>query len=272
MADLIATRTGAARHAFAVYRRSLAAHFRSMVEYPADFWVMSSAGALWQILQFAFITILFANVSAVAGWGYHEMLVLVGFLTLGGATTAVFCDGVWSIGELVIKGDMDYRITRPAPVIVQVASLHVGMQAFGELTLGAAMLAYGWIGASLSPALIPLALFMLACSIVIETAVLTALCAVNFWVKGSMSVFAFLVNDLQNDVLRFPLGIYPAAVRLVATFVVPLAFVSFVPVEVLTGRASEWWALGPPLAAAATVAVAVLTVRGGLRSYDSAGH
>ncbi|WP_026930577.1 ABC transporter permease [Glycomyces tenuis] len=272
MAELIATRTGGARHAFAVYRRSLAAHFRSIVEYPADFWVMASAGALWQTLQFAFLAILFANVSAIAGWGYHEMLVLVGFLTLGGATTAVFWDGVWSIGSMVIKGDIDYRITRPAPVIVQVASLHVGMQAFGELSLGTVMLVYGWVGAGLSPTLIPLALLMLACAVVIETAVLTALCAVNFWVKGTMSVFAFLVNDLQQDVLRFPLGIYPAAVRLVAMFVIPLAFVSFVPVEVLTGRASDWWAFGPPIAAAATAAAAILVVRAGLRSYDSAGH
>jgi ABC-2 type transport system permease protein len=273
VADLVEpTNRPGVRHAAAVYGRSLAAHFRSMVEYPADFWVMVSSGALWQVLQFAFIAILFANVSAVAGWNYHEMLVLIGFLSLAGSATAVFWDGVWSIGSMVVKGDIDYRIARPAPVIVQVASAHIGMQAFGELTLGVAMFVYGWIGAGLSPSLIPVALLLLACGIVIETALLTALCAINFWIKGGMSVFAFLMIDLQENVMRFPLGIYPAAVRVAATFVVPVAFASFIPVQILTSRLSEWWLVGPPLAAAATVAVAALVVRGGLRSYDSAGH
>src|SRR5690606_14035897 len=115
----------------------------------------------------------------------------IGFLTLTGGTTAMLCDGVWSIGSMVIKGEIDYRITRPAPVIVQVASTHVGMQAFGEVTLGAAMFVYGWIGAGLSPALIPVALLLLACGLVIGMALMPAMCAVNFWVKGTASLFGF---------------------------------------------------------------------------------
>ncbi|GAB3231643.1 ABC transporter permease [Glycomyces halotolerans] len=260
------------RHAAAVYRKSLVAHLRSTMEYPADFWIMASAGALWQVLAFAFITVLFANVPSVAGWGYHEMLVLTGFLNLSGASTALFWDGIWSTPTMIVKGDMDYRITRPAPVIIQVASAHIGMQAFGELTMGAAMLIYGWIGAGLNPMLIPLALLLLAVAVVFQCSFLTVMCAIGFWVKGHFPSFAWVAGDLQFEVMRFPLGIYPAAVRVLVTFVLPFAFASFIPVQILIGERSAWWLAGPVAAAAAMVAIMLAVFHAGLRNYDSSGH
>ncbi|WP_026923021.1 ABC transporter permease [Glycomyces arizonensis] len=260
------------RHAFAVYRRSLGAHFRSMLEYPADFWVMASTGTVWSCIQFGFVTILFANVNAIGGWGYHEMLVLAGFLTVAASTNAIFWDGMWGLGRQIINGGMDYLIIRPAPVASQLGASHVGMQAFGEITLGLTMLVYGWVGAGLSAAMIPVAIVMLASAVVIEIALLTAANAANFWIKGHSPVVAFMLLDMQTEVMRFPLTMFPFAVRLLLTFGLPVAFASFIPVQVLTGRLSAGWLIGPPVAAAAAVAFAVWVFRAGLRAYDSSGH
>ncbi|THV30656.1 ABC transporter permease [Glycomyces paridis] len=260
------------RHAGAVYRRSIGAYLRSIAEYPADFWVMALAGTFWQVVLFAFLSILFANVNAIVGWGYHEMLVLAGFLGLAWSSTALLWDGIWDTGKMIVEGDMDYRLTRPAPVIVQVASKHVGMQVFGEVTLGLVMLVTGWIGAGISPALIPAAIFLLACAAVVEAALLTIANAANFWMKGRVPVLAFALTELQNEAMRFPLTVFPAAVRLVLTFGLPLAFASFVPAQILTGRLDPVWLLAPPLVAAACAAVAFWTFRQGVKAYDSAGH
>lgn len=273
MADsLPLKRSSQARHAFGVYVRALAAQVRSVVEYPADLWVMASAGALWNVLQFAFIAVLFANVPTVAGWSFHEMLLLSGLLSMAGGSNALFFDGAWSTGALVIKGEIDYRITRPAPVVIQVGSSHLGLQSFGELAIGFAMVLYGWIGAGIGAAWIPVGLLVLVCAAVIQTSLVTALCAVNFWIKGQRSIFAFLMIELQGSAMSLPLGIFPAAVKLVTLFVVPVAFINFVPVAVLTGHMTAWWLIGTPLTAAATVALAAGVYRLGLRSYDSAGH
>lgn len=260
------------RHSLAVYRRSLVAHFRSMAEYPADFWVMAVTGTLWNVFTFAFLSILFANVNAIGGWAYHEMLMLAGFLAVAASSTALVWDGMWEVGRRVVDGDIDYRITRPASVALQVASAHVGMQAFGEVGVGLAMFVYGWIGAGISPALIPAALLLLASAIAIQIALLTCTNATNFWIKGHTPVVAFVVVDLQHELLRFPLSIYPIAVRLALTFVLPLAFASFIPVQIITGRTTDWWLIGPPLVAVAAVAFSAWVFRAGLRAYDSAGH
>ncbi|WP_199033747.1 ABC transporter permease [Glycomyces salinus] len=261
-----------ARHTATVYGRSLWAHFRSVVEYPADFWVMATTGIFWQIMSFGFVTILFQNVNAVGGWGYHEMLMLVGFLAVAAGSPALYWDGIWSIADQVADGGMDYRITRPAPVMPQIATLHIGLQGVGEVPLGAAMFVYGWIGAGVGLGQIPVALLLFACAAVIQVAMYTIANSANFWVKGRVPVFGFFLVEMQNEAMRFPLPVFPMAVRVLLTFAIPLAFASFVPVEILNGRASEWWLLGPPLTAALLAALAVWIFRAGLRSYDSAGH
>ncbi|MEU5874406.1 ABC-2 family transporter protein [Glycomyces sp. NPDC047369] len=260
------------RHAFGVYRRSIGAYLRSVGEYPADFWVMAVSGTFWQVVLFSFLTILFGNVSSIAGWGYHEMLVLAGFLATSWSSTALFWDGIWDTGKLIVEGDMDYRITRPAPVLVQVASKHVGFQVFGEMTLGLLMMAVGWTGAGLGLAAVPVALLLLVCAAVVQASLLTVANAANFWMKGRTPIIAFMLAELQNEAMRFPLTIFPAAVRLVLTFGLPLAFASFIPVLILTGRLDAWWIAILPAVAAACAALAVWIFRMGLRAYDSAGH
>jgi ABC-2 type transport system permease protein len=261
-----------ARHAAGVYRRSIGAYLRSITEYPADFWVMAFAGTFWQATLFAFLSILFANVTAIDGWGYHEMLVLAGFLATSWGSTALFWDGIWDTGKMVVQGDLEYRLTRPAPVLIQVASNHLGMQVFGELTLGLAMLAIGWVGAGLGLAAVPVGLFLLVCAAVVQASLLTIASAANFWIKGRSPIMAFMLAELQNEAMRFPLTIFPAAVRLVLTFGLPLAFASFIPAQILTGRLDAWWLLAPPIAAAACAAIAVAVFNAGVRAYDSAGN
>lgn len=260
------------RHALAMYWRALAAQVRSIIEYPADLWVMASAGAVWNLLQFAFLAVLFSTVPDVEGWGFHEMLLLSGLLSIAGGANALLFDGAWSTGQMVIKGDIDYRLTRPAPVVLQVGSSHIGLQSFGELLLGFAMFVYGWIGAGLGPAWIPVGLFAIACAAVIQCGLVTALCAVNFWIKSPMSMFAFLMIDLQGGAMKLPLGVFPAAVRVISLFIVPVAFVNVVPVAVIAGHMSAWWLIGTPLTALFAVVLAAGVYRLGLRAYDSAGH
>jgi ABC-2 type transport system permease protein len=268
----MAADTHPALHAAGVYRRSIGAYLRSIAEYPADFWVMALSGTSWQLMLFSFLSILFANVKAIAGWDYHQMLVLAGFLAVSWGSTALLWDGIWDTGKLIVEGDMDYRITRPAPVLIQVGSKHVGMQVFGDVTLGLVMMTVGWIGAGISAAAIPLALFLLLCAAIIQASLLTIANAMNFWVKGRTPVVAFMLAELQNEAMRYPLTVFPAAVRFVFTFGLPLAFASFIPVQILTGKLDPWWLLATPVAAAVTAFLAVLTFRAGLKVYDSAGH
>lgn len=95
---------------------------------------------------------------------------------------------------------------------------------------------------------------------------LLATCA--FWiirVDNFLNIFATLYNAG-----RWPVSIYPDAVRVVLTAVVPVAFAVTVPAEVLTGRAS-WPAVAGAIAVAAGLfALARRFWHAGLRRYAGA--
>jgi ABC-2 type transport system permease protein len=262
------------RHAVAVYWRSLRAHFQSMMEYPGDFWIMAGAGALSQAVGFGFLSVLFSRIDGVDGWGFHEMLMLSGFMAVCLGLVELGWDGVWTISRMVVDGDLDYRITRPVPLTVQIASSNIGMQAFGNVTAGLAMALYGWIGAGLGfhPLTVAAGLLLFASAVAIQAAFTTILNYLGFWIKGRQGSFAYAAIELQSAVGRFPLQIYPVAIRLAVTFGLPFAFVNFIPVQVLTGRLPLAWAAAPPLAALALIALTGLILRRGLRAYESAGH
>lgn len=260
------------RHTASTYVRLIWAQFRAITEYPADFWTMAVTGLILQAVQVGFIGVVFSNVTSLGGWGFHAMLMLMGFMVLADAVTEVGWDGIWTIGQRVITGDIDYRITRPAPVMLQVGASAIGMQAAANVTTGSIMIAVGWSGAGVAAAMIPAALLLFACAVVVQLTVITSLCCVAFWMKGPAVSFAFLGAQVQENATRFPLQIYPRAVRGILTWAVPFAFVNFIPVSILTGELPLWWLVFPPLMAAALIAVTTLVARVGLARYESAGH
>jgi len=90
--------------------------------------------------------------------------------------------------------------------------------------------------------------------------------------KGPAVSFAYLGSQVQENATRFPLQIYPRAVRGILTWAVPFAFVNFIPVSILNGDLPSWWLVFPPLMAAALIAVTTVIARAGLARYESAGH
>jgi ABC-2 type transport system permease protein len=262
----------AVRHLASTYLRLVWAQIRAVTEYPADFWTMAVTGLVYQAVQIAFIGVVFANVTSLGGWGFHAMLMLTGFMVFADALTELGWDGIWSLGHRIVSGDIDYLIVRPVPVLMQVGGSGLGMQSSTKLVTSAAMIAVGWSGAGVSAAMIPAALLLFMCATVVQLAMITSLCCVSFWMKGPSVTFAFLGAQLQENATRFPLQIYPAAVRAALTWAVPYAFVNFVPVGILTGELPLWWLAFPPLMAAALAALTTLIARAGLTRYESAGH
>jgi ABC-2 type transport system permease protein len=255
-----------------VYIRLIWTQFRTIAEYPADFWTMAVTGLLNQAVQVAFIAVVFANTISIGGWGFHAMLMLTGFMVLADALTEVGWEGIWSLGHRIVTGDIDYRITRPAPVMMQIGADAIGMQATTKVTTSASMVIVGWTGAGISAAMVPAALLLFACAVIIQLAVTTSLCCVSFWMRGPSVPFAFLGAQVQENATRLPLHIYPGAVRAALTWVVPFAFVNYVPVSILTGELPLWWIAIPPLMAAALAALTAVVARAGLARYESAGN
>lgn len=257
-----------------LYRRGLGAHLRTKLEYEADFWILLVAGLLSQASGIFFISAIFAKVPTLNGWRYEEIVFIYGLAGFAAGLTPILCDGIWSLGYLIHNGELDYKLIRPYPPVLQVMSGALGMNGIGD-TLGAAILlvwALTRIDVPWSAMTVLIGLVLLVGAAVIRCAIVVASNAAQFWLGSRHPMFAQSLYQV-GELTKYPLTIYSVAIKVLLAGVVPFAFASFFPATwVLDKGGYAWLGLLTPVVAIACALAAGRIFQLGLRRYDSAGH
>ncbi|MGW5861915.1 ABC transporter permease [Streptomyces sp. NPDC055239] len=286
MADVEQARIGPSRvrHGLAQVRDGLRAYrlisgmwIRSLMAYRLSF-VMTAVGNL-AVTAFDFVAILlmFSQVDRLGGYTLSEIAFLYGATCTSFGFADLALGSMDRLGKRVRDGTLDTLLVRPAPVIAQVAADRFGLHRLGRVTQGALVLAYslvvldiGWT--PLKVLMVPL---MLLCGAGIFAAVFVGGAAFQFAARDAAEVQnAFTYGG--TTLLQFPPTVFAKDLVRGATFILPLAFVNWIPALYVLGRPypldlPTWVAFTPPLVAAALLALAGLAWRTGLRSYRSTG-
>lgn len=256
-----------------MYRRSLGAHLRSILEYEADFWVLVIAGVLFQAINLLFLSAVFSHVPTLNGWTFAESVLLLGMWGVIAGSVPLFFEGMWRLAFLVNQGQLDYPLVRPMPVPAQVFSSAIGMHGLGDIAVSGSML--GWalfhVDIEWTPLTVLIGLVLFASAFAIHVSIVTITNAASFWIPGPHPFLAITVHTFE-DMVKYPLTIYGLGIRAAYTFAVPFAFVTFFPASWLLGRESGWAGLLTPLVAVYCIGMARLVFRAGLRRYESSGH
>ncbi|GAA3923684.1 ABC transporter permease [Actinoplanes auranticolor] len=257
-----------------LYFRLLGAHFRSLLEYEADFLILAAATVLMQVVNIVFLAALFAKVPALNGWTFWSVLMMFGAVALAEGVGSLFFDGMWSLAWQINRGQLDYFLVRPYPVALQSSSAAIGINGLSNIIMGAIMIgtALAHVDVAWTPWLALLGVVLLISSVVIKVSINLATNAVSFWLASPTPMFAFAMHQV-GDLARFPLTIYPLALKAALGVVLPFAFIGFFPIAFLldTGQ-SRWIGLLTPLVAAYCAGAAILIFKRGLRRYESAGN
>jgi ABC-2 type transport system permease protein len=271
-AQFTARRSGPLR-TLRIYRRSLGAHLRSVLEYEADFWILMVAGIFQQVLNLIFLTAIFGQVQALNGWSYEECVLIAGLCGFVGGMGPLFFEGAWRIAWKINHGGLDYPLVRPAPVPAQVISGAIGLHGAGDLLASGAII--GWALSRLpidwSPWTVLLSLIILLSAIAVLGAIVVAANAASFWIPGPHPFFAVsLLNT--GDMAKYPLSIFSRAVQGLLVLATPFAFIGFFPAAWLLDKEHGWIGLLTPLVAIVWVLIARHVFRRGMLRYESAGH
>ncbi|MEU0378116.1 MULTISPECIES: ABC transporter permease [Streptomyces] len=250
---------------------------RSTMAYRASF-VMTTFGNL-AATAFDFLTIvlMFTHVDALGGYTLPEVALLYGV----SATAFGLCDlllgSMERLGRRVRDGTLDTLLVRPVPVLAQVAADRFALRRIGRILQGLAVLAYAL--ATLDIAWTPLKVAMLPVMVISGAAVFGAV-----FVAGA--AFQFVAQDASQvqsaftyggaTLLQYPPTIFAKDLVRGVTFVVPLAFVSWLPTLYVLDRdypldLPQWVAFLAPVVAVAVGALAGLAWRAALRTYRSTG-
>ncbi|MFJ6700717.1 ABC transporter permease [Streptomyces sp. NPDC091272] len=254
---------------------------RSTMAYRTSFVLTTAGSFVGTGLDFVAVLLMFQHVNSLGGFSLGEVAFLYGLAgaSLGLADLAMGSMG--RLGQKVRDGTLDALLVRPAPVLAQVAADRFALRRLGRTTQGLAVLAYALVqltgagGVEWTPLKVLMVPLTVLTGAVIFAAVFTMGGAFQFWAQDAAEVqSAFTFGG--NALLQYPPTVFAKDLVRGVTFLLPLAFVNWVPAMYVLGRPyplalPQWCAFLSPAVAVGFWAVAGLLWRSGLRSYRSTG-
>lgn len=250
---------------------------RSTMTYRTSFVLATLGNGAITLLDFVGIYIMFSHVDALGGFALPEIALLYGSCSASLGLADLLLGNTDRIGARIRDGSLDTMLVRPVPVLAQVAADRFALRRLGRVAQGLGVLiwAISVLDVEWTPGKVLLVPVMITAGAAIFAAVLVAGAA-----------FQFLAGDaaeVQNSftyggctMLQYPPTIFAKDLLRGVTFVVPLAFVNWLPALHVLGRPDplglpEWVAYASPLVAFAVFLPASLAWRAGVRSYRSTG-
>ena len=202
-------------------------------------------------------------------------MVLGLYTLLDGFTTCVLQPNLSRIVNHVQTGTLDYVLLKPIDSQFWLSARTVSPWGLPAIAAGLALIAWalaqqgaGVQGGLPMPGAVLLALALLLAALVILYSLWFVLAALSIWFVKVWNATEVLRYALVAG--RYPVSAYPPVLRLLFTFVLPVAFLTTVPAEALLGRGSAFWAIGSLLAAGLCLIGSRLLWRFAQRFYTSA--
>ncbi|GGW29898.1 ABC transporter permease [Streptomyces xantholiticus] len=264
--------------ALRAYGLIVAMWVRSTMAYRASFALTTIGNFAATAFDFVTILLMFSHVDALGGYSLPEVAFLYGTTSTAFGLADLLMGSMDRLGRRVRDGTLDTLLVRPVPVLVQVAADRFALRRLGRITQGLLVLTYALVTLDIEWTVTKAAMLALMplCGAAIFASVFVAGAAFQFFAQDAAEVQSSFTYG-GNTLLQYPPSIFAKDLVRGVTFVVPLAFVNWVPSLYVLGREDpiglpDWFALLPPVVAAGCLGLAALAWRAGLRSYRSTGN
>lgn len=241
------------------------------LEYRANLWVQVIESAASLVIAIGGLAVVFTHTDSLAGWDADQLLALVGVYTIiGGVIGMVIGPSMQQFMEDVRKGTFDFVLSKPADAQFMASARQFRVWKGVDVVLGVAVLAVALarLGQTVTLLQFLVALLVLGLGIVIVYSFWLMLGTLAFWVIRVDNLFE--IFNAMFEAGRWPVTIYPQGLRLVLTFVVPVAFAVTVPAQAFIGRMTPALLIPAVVVALLLFGVARLFWRYGIRNYSGA--
>lgn len=250
---------------------------RSTMAYRASFLMVTVGNFAASVLDFVAIALMFSHVETLGGFSLGEVAFLYGTASTAFGVADMTMGSMERVGRRVRDGTMDTLLVRPAPILVQVAADRFALRRLGRISQGLLVLIWSLTAVDVAwtwdrVVLLPV---MLLSGSAIFGAVFVAGAAFQFWANDAAEVQNSVTYG-GNTLLQYPPTVFATELLRGVTFVVPLAFVNWLPALHILGREDPlglpgWVDFASPAVAFVMCALAGLAWRAGLRAYRSTG-
>jgi ABC-2 type transport system permease protein len=222
----------------------------------------------WELLG---INIIFSNTTNLGGWKVGELIALLGvFRLVNTFMAALIWPNTAKFNASVRDGSLDYTLLQPVDSMFLVTFSRMVIWRAWDLVLAAVLIVVGirMTGSGVSAPNLVGFLFLSVSGTVILYSLWIVLIAATFWfVKFDNNV---TILQALLDTGRYPSTVYPTWLRLIVTFLVPIAVATTVPLQALRGDLNGWQVLLFLGVGAASFLVASRVWKAGVRKYSGA--
>lgn len=262
---------------FRPYRVLLGSRVRSQTAYRRSFALDLLGSFTLGLVEFAEVYIIFTNVDALGGLDFAGVALVFAIAHLSFSLADLAVGHLDKLPMYLRTGTLDAFLLRPLPVLAQLVTSDVSLRRLGRTSVAVTILvvALPLNDITWTPGRVALLVIAPLAGTAIFSALFIGAGAVQFWlVEGGEFASAFTYGG--NYAAAFPASIFALPLRAFFAFVVPAAFVAYLPTLVLLdlpGPAGlpQWLGWCTPLAAVWIWCVALAGWRAGLRHYTGAG-
>ncbi len=219
---------------------------------------------------FIFITAIFRHTKTIKGYTLPEAMLFFLTFNLVDVIAQLFLRGIYGIRRIVAEGELDYYLIQPVSALFRVACQTVDILDF-LVAIPVVILTFWAIGqlpvVSLTAGRLFLYIFLIFNGVAIAFSIHVVVASIAVATQ-QMENAIWLYRDLMI-LGRFPVDIYAPGMRLILTFVIPIAVMTSFPAKAVLGLLAGGWVVFAGALAIFSVAASLALWHWCLRRYTS---
>jgi ABC-2 type transport system permease protein len=244
-----------------------------LMEYRVNFLIGATSTIFVQAAGLLAVWVVMNQIPDLDGWSLPEILLIYGLLTLAKSINHMFADNLWTLGRDYIRtGTFDRFLVRPVSPLFHLLADRFCHDGIGNFLVGLFLVLYAAPRLGIAwtlPSVTYLTVMVISGGFIfIALNLITSVS--GFWLMDSVPVTRVVFE--MHEFAKYPLTIYPRAIGVLLTLLIPYGFASFYPASYLLGReVAPALAWGAPLVALILMMIGIGVWRFGLRHYGSTG-
>jgi ABC-2 type transport system permease protein len=207
------------------------------IQYRTNFAIQALQSLIGLGTGLAGLAVVFSHTSNLGGWEPAQLLAVLGvYFLVGGAINLVVRPSMQRLMEDVRLGTLDFVLTKPRDSQFLISVREMQFWKLVDVVMGAVVLVLAVAGLAGSVGIwdaLGFGVALLAGGAIVYSFFMI-LATFSFWVVRADNILVIFLS--VYDAGKWPVTIYPGALRYTLTFLVPVAFAVTVPAEAMTGR------------------------------------
>lgn len=249
----------------------LKVNIQMSLAYRADTVVNILLNLMWLGWELLSLGIIFNNTETIGGWDFGELIGLLGvFRLVHTLMIALIWPNTEKFNQSIRDGSMDYTLLQPINSMFLVTFSRITVWRAWDLILAAILIVVGVNMSGDTTTIVDILTFILltVSGAIVIYSLWIVLIALTFW----FTKFDNNVTILQAllDAGRYPVTVYPVWLRILVTFVIPIAVATTIPLQGLRGDLTPIRVLMFVSIGAVSFLIASQVWKRGLKQYSGA--